>query len=89
MYLLDTDHITLIDRGGREGQNIRDRLALIPADEVAASIVIYEEQMRGWMALINRLRGMDRQADGYRRLERLLEFYCETPLLPFDEGAVE
>jgi tRNA(fMet)-specific endonuclease VapC len=89
MLLLDTDHVTLLDRGGPEGHNIRTRLASIPKEEVAASIISYEEQMRGWLSVINSMRGVDRQIDGYRRLERLLEFYCETPLLPFDAKAVE
>ncbi len=88
MYLLDTDHITLLDRAGAEGETIHDRLAQVPAEEIAASIVSYEEQMRGWLAYIAQLHGVDRQADGYRRLERMLDFYCATPLLLFDERAV-
>jgi tRNA(fMet)-specific endonuclease VapC len=85
MYLLDTDHIVLIDRGGSEGLRIRARLSDVPPEEAAASIVSYEEQMRGWLAQIARLRALDRQVVGYRRLQRMLEFYCATPLLPFDE----
>ncbi len=89
MYLLDTDHITLLDRGGEEGQRIRARLSQVPSNDVAASIVSYEEQMRGWLAYIARLRAVDRQVAGYQQLERMLQFYCATPLLPFDEKAVE
>ncbi len=87
MYLLDTDHISLIDRS--DGHNIRVRLAAVSPDEVFASIISYEEQMRGWLAHINSLRRMDQQLDGYRRLERMLQFYCTTPLLPFDQKAIE
>jgi tRNA(fMet)-specific endonuclease VapC len=32
---------------------------------------------------------VNRQVEAYRRLEGMLEFYCETPLLPFDERALE
>jgi tRNA(fMet)-specific endonuclease VapC len=78
-----------MDRGGAEGENIRARLATVPEAEVAASIVSYEEQMRGWLAHIAGLRGVDRQVEGYRQLERLLGFYCDTHLLPFDEKAVD
>jgi tRNA(fMet)-specific endonuclease VapC len=87
MYLLDTDHITLVDRGGEEGERIRARLGTVPPQAVAASIVSYDEQMRGWLAYLGQLRAVDRQVAGYRRLERMLEFYCTTPLLPFDERA--
>jgi tRNA(fMet)-specific endonuclease VapC len=89
MYLLDTDHIALLDRGGAEGQRIRARLSQMPGAEVTASVVSYEEQLRGWMAYLAQLRVVARQVDGYRRLERMLEFYCGTPLLAFDERAAE
>jgi tRNA(fMet)-specific endonuclease VapC len=89
MCLLDTDHITLLDRGGAEGQRIRSRLSQVPPEDVAASVVSYEEQMRGWLAYITQQRTVDRQVTGYHRLERMLQFYCSTPLLPFDEKAVE
>ncbi len=89
MYLLDTDHVALLDRGGEEGQSIRARLSQVPPEDVAACIISYEEQMRGWLAYIASLRAVDRQIAGYRRLERMLQFYCATPLLPFDDRAVE
>ena len=89
MYLLDTDHITLLDRGGEEGERLRVRLASIPTEEVVTSVVSYEEQMRGWPAYIAQLRVVERQVAAYQRLTQMLEFYCATPLLPFDEHAVE
>lgn len=89
MYLLDTDHVTLLDRGGREGETIRLRLDALAPGEVAVSIVSFEEQTRGWLSVINSMRRVDRQVEGYQRLERILKFYCSTPLRPFDEAAVE
>lgn len=87
IYLLDTDHISLLDRGGSEAQNIRARLARVSSREVFASIISYEEQMRGWNALIARTRATHQQIPFYRELEKLLGFYCITPLLPFDTDA--
>ncbi len=87
MYLLDTDHISLIDRS--EGHNIRSRLAAVAPDEVFASVITYEEQMRGWLSHLNSLRRTDQQVEGYIRLERMLQFYCATPMLPFDQKAME
>ena len=89
MYLLDTDHITLLDRGGEVGERLQARLVRIPPEEVVASVVSYKEQMRGWLAYIAQLRTVERQAAAYQRLTRMLEFSCTTPLLPFDEHAVE
>ena len=56
MYLFDTDHITALDRGGEEGERLRTRLAHVPPEEAAVSVVSYEEQMRGWLAYIAQLR---------------------------------
>ena len=78
MYLFDTDHITALDRGGEEGERLRTRLAHVPPEEAAVSVVSYEEQMRGWLAYIAQMRAVDRQVAGYHRLERMLEFYCAT-----------
>ena len=58
-------------------------------DEVVVCIVSFEEQMRGWLAYIAQLRAVERQVAGYQRLERMLEFYCTTPLLPFNARAAE
>ncbi len=47
MRLLDSDHMSLLERGGPEGVNIRARLRALPPDEVGTTIISYEEQMRG------------------------------------------
>jgi hypothetical protein len=63
MILLDTDHVTLLkypksDRCAR----LRQRLEAVPAEEViAVSVIVVEEQMRGWLATIARERSARRQ----------------------------
>jgi tRNA(fMet)-specific endonuclease VapC len=64
MSLLETDHITRLDRGGEVGERRRARLARVPPEEVVASVVRYEEQMRGWLASIAQMRTVERQAAG-------------------------
>ncbi len=87
-YLMNTDHISLIARAGPEGARILARIAALPPDSVAVSLISYEEQMRGWMAEIARMQSVDRQLDAYSRLDRMREYYCVTPVLPFDAQAV-
>ncbi len=87
-YLMDTDHVSLIDRAGPESARILARIAALPPNSVAVSIISYEEQMRGWMAQIARTPSVDRQLDAYGRLNRLREYYCVTPVLAFDDEAV-
>lgn len=89
MYLLDTDHITLLARSGEEGERILKRVLVAPEGEVSASIVSYEEQMRGWLAQLNRISAVNQQAIYYTRLEENLRFYNQIPLISFDTAVVE
>ena len=87
-YLMDTDHVTFIARAGPEGTRILAHVAALSPDSVAVPLISYEEQVRGWMAEIARMQSVDRQLDAYSRLDRLREYYCLTPVAPFDEAAV-
>jgi len=87
-YLMDSDHVSLIDRAGLEGARIITRIAALPPDSVAVSLISYEEQMRGWMAEIARMQSVDRQLAAYSRLDKMRDYYCVTPVLPFDEEAL-
>jgi tRNA(fMet)-specific endonuclease VapC len=48
VYLLDTDHITILEKGrGAEWDRLRSRLTDLGEDDVAATIISFEEQTRG------------------------------------------
>jgi tRNA(fMet)-specific endonuclease VapC len=87
MLVLDTDHMSLLEWGGEGSASLRERIADIPPDEAATTIISYEEQIRGWMAYIARARSMAQQVEAYRRLRRHLENYRQIPVLDFDEAA--
>lgn len=87
-YLMDSDHLSLISRGGELSERITARIAALPQDSVAVSLISHEEQMRGWMAEIARMQSVDRQLAAYSRLDRMRGYYCATPVLPFDEEAL-
>jgi Predicted nucleic acid-binding protein, contains PIN domain len=89
VFLLDTDHISLLQRAGAEGGRIRQRLSEISPSDVYVSIVSYEEQSRGWLAETARARSIRQQQAGYEKLRELLELYCSTPLLFLSDRAVE
>jgi tRNA(fMet)-specific endonuclease VapC len=88
MNLFDTDHISLIARGGAEGQRIVQRVSALAPGEIAVTIISYEEQMRGWLAEIAAARTPERQKSKYHELGRMLKYYCATPILPFDDAAI-
>ncbi len=87
-YLMDSDHVSLIHRAGPEGARIIARINALPPNSVAVGLVSYEEQIRGWMAEIARMQSVDRQMTAYSRLDRMRDYYCATPVLPFDDKAL-
>lgn len=88
LWLMDSDHISLLGRGGAEGQRILRRIAEKSQNAVVLSIISYEEQMRGWLSEIAAARTPDRQKPKYHELNRMLERYCATPILQFDDTAI-
>jgi tRNA(fMet)-specific endonuclease VapC len=47
MWILDTDHLTILERGGSMALPLQMRLGLVSVSDVATTIINYEEQMRG------------------------------------------
>jgi tRNA(fMet)-specific endonuclease VapC len=87
MYLLDTDHLSVLERGGAEAARLRRRLQTVPPDEVAATVVSYEEQTRGWLSYIARSRSLEGQVTAYGYFQRHLQVFCAVPLIAFDPAA--
>jgi tRNA(fMet)-specific endonuclease VapC len=87
MVILDTDHMSFFERASEEARRLVARLApLAPADK-ATTIVTYEEHVRGWLAYLAKARTLDQQMDGYGRLRRHLDTYCQIRVLGFDRVA--
>lgn len=85
MYILDTDHLSLLEhRGTFNRQRLLNRLAIVAPDGVAATIVSFEEQMRGRLAFLAKSRMIDQQIDAYRLLRKQLDNYCSLAVLDFD-----
>ena len=54
MYILDTDHLSILDRGGIKAQHLLSRSADVNPDEVAVTIISYEEQTNKRLAQSHR-----------------------------------
>ena len=87
MFILDTDHLSLLEWDSDRARSLRQRLATPRVDEVATTIISFEEQMRGWMAYIARAKSLQRQVEGYQRLRQHLDNYRQIPILDFDQRA--
>lgn len=89
MYVLDTDHMSLLEWGGDDSSRLRERLADLDNDQLFVTIVSYEEQIRGWMAYIARAKQSAQKVTAYARLRHQLSNYCQIPLLEFTSLAAE
>jgi tRNA(fMet)-specific endonuclease VapC len=89
VILLDTDHLSVFtdERDPRHGLlNSRMEAA---AEQVACTIVNVEEVLRGWLAVIHRLRAVHRQLPAYVRLGELFNMLSDWEIVPFDKRAAD
>ena len=90
MIILDTDCISLLERkGGAEFYRLSAKLAEFPPEEIATTIITFEEQMRGSMAFIAKANSIEKQISAYEKLNRFLESYRYIPIIQFDKQSGE
>ncbi|MEG4348012.1 type II toxin-antitoxin system VapC family toxin [Microcoleus sp. A003_D6] len=87
MYILDTDHLSFIQRNGQEGKQILARLAAIEELEVAVTVITYEEQVRGRLNFLSKARTLDEQILAYKGLQQLALDYQSIVIIPFNRAA--
>lgn len=88
MYLLDTDHLSLLQRDTPVGRSILLRLATINV-HFGTTVITYEEQTRGWLAHLARAKNLDEQVAAYQFLEQHAVNYCDIPIVAFNQAAVQ
>ncbi len=87
MYILDTDHLSLIQRNGQEGKRILIKLATIEDTEIAVTVITYEEQVRGRLSVLSRAKTLDEQVFAYQGLQQLEMDYRSIVIIPFSRAA--
>lgn len=88
MILLDTDHLTILTfPEGEQHARLAARMAASNDPVFATTIVSAEEQLRGWLAKINRQHTPRQQITPYEHLWKLLDFLRLFPLITIDERA--
>lgn len=86
VVILDSDHLTVIQRRAEPAYSrLRTRLSELPPNTVHTTIVSFEEQMRGWLAVIARVRNQSKEVAAYQRLQALLRFFNEIPVLEYTD----
>ena len=89
MYILDTDHLSFIQRKNQAGQRILQRLAALEETEVAVTVITYEEQLRGRRRVVAGAKTVEDQVSAYHWLQQLALDYSAIAIVPFDANAAQ
>jgi tRNA(fMet)-specific endonuclease VapC len=88
MVVLDTDSLSVMQSPGTaEREKLLARLDEVDPEEIATTIVTYEEQTRGWMAYKARAKNASQEIKAYAKLRKHVEDYRTMNVLDFDERA--
>jgi tRNA(fMet)-specific endonuclease VapC len=88
VYLLDTDHISILQRPtDPEYSNLSQHLSHVPPNTVFTSIVSFHEQIAGWHGYLNKARKPAGVILAYRMLAQILADHAHAAVLPFDASA--
>lgn len=90
MIVLDTDHLSILQHSESPQYEWLTAAMKLSADgEFTTTAISLEEQLRAWLAAINRARNVHGQLLYYNRLTGLVEFYSRWEVLAFDEHAAD
>ena len=88
MILLDTDHVNVLKYPEHPRfASLTTQLNTSDDQDIATTVITVEEQMRGWLAWINRSDDVHRQVPAYQELLRLFVFFSRWHVVLFDEQA--
>ena len=88
-YLLDTDHISFLQRrSSLEFSRLALRMSQHPITDFALSVISFHEQVIGAHSFINRAQTNTDIARGYTLLLETLNSFAKAPVLPFDAKAI-
>ncbi len=85
IWVLDTDHLSLFQR---EHPIVKQRINQISFANTAITVVTLEEQMKGWLNVINKYNEQSSQSEklilAYKGLRDGVEYLNKLKLLDFD-----
>ena len=86
MYILDTDHMSILERGGTPALALTLRVSALSSSDFATTIVSYEEQCKGWLAKTSREKN-EALIRVYLQFSQHLQIYAGMNVLNYDERA--
>jgi len=86
-YVLDTDHVSVLQRRGPNTNALLLRIRQIPPDDVATTIISLQEQVQGWQAALHRAKTAKSILEQYARLDSVRTDFQKMNVLAFDQQA--
>ncbi len=88
MYILDTDHLSILQQpSGPDFEKLERRVLQIAETQLFVTIISFHEQANGWNSYLASASRLEEIHHGYRMLQRMLGQYAAMNVLPFDEPA--
>ncbi|MDJ0619508.1 MAG: type II toxin-antitoxin system VapC family toxin [Calothrix sp. MO_192.B10] len=84
LWILDTDSVSLFQNGH---PNISKRISAISPENIAVTIVTFEEQVRGRFNVIRKVDSADKLVIAYSRLQATYNFFKSINLIGFSQEA--
>ena len=86
--LLDTDHLSVLEWEEQPAcKRLLERLDRLPPDDIATSIVSFQEQVQGSLAYLNRARKAEQIVVAYARLEMIWRWFLKMNVLSYTSVA--
>jgi tRNA(fMet)-specific endonuclease VapC len=86
--LLDTDHLSVLQWKEQPACNqLLERLDRLPPDDIATSIVSFQEQAQGALAYLKRARKNEQIVTAYVKLETMWRWFLKMNVLSYDAPA--
>ena len=88
MFILDTDHLGIVQRRSEpEFSNLTRRMREHRLEDFFVTIASFHEQVMGWNAYIQRARDAQGVVRGYAMFQSVLSDFATMNVLPFDSDA--
>jgi tRNA(fMet)-specific endonuclease VapC len=90
MYVLDSDHLSLLQRQtGDDYRILASRCQKIAAINFFVTIISFHEQFNGWTKFVARAKEAASLVRGYTELEGVIDTFARAQVLPFSSAAAD
>ena len=90
MYILDSDHLSILQRQkGQECEILARRCSAIEPVDFFVTIVSFHEQFNGWTKFVARAKDSSALVRGYTELEAVVDSFARAQVLPFSAAAAD